>query len=36
VRDGDTVTLCGSLITPEDETVIRLTNFSRHWLRIDD
>lgn len=36
VRDGDAVTLCGSLIAIEDETVIRLTNFSRHWLRIDD
>jgi len=36
VRDGDNVALCGSLITLKGRTVVRLTNFSQHWLRIDD
>ncbi|MEV8440788.1 hypothetical protein AB0425_25715 [Actinosynnema sp. NPDC051121] len=34
VRDGDRVTLCGSVVTAEHRPVIRLTNFTRHWLSI--
>lgn len=36
VRDGDTATLCGSLITTQNQPVVRLTSFTRHWLRIND
>jgi hypothetical protein len=36
VCDGDTVTLCGSLLTFERPPVVRLTDFTRHWLRIND
>ncbi len=35
VRDGDTVTLRGSLLRTHRSTVIRLTNYSQHWLRIE-
>jgi hypothetical protein len=36
VWDGDMVTLCGSLVEIGSRPVVRLTNFSQHWLRIDD
>jgi predicted nucleotidyltransferase len=36
VRDGDVITVCGSLLTLKDSPVIRLTDFTRHWLRITD
>ncbi len=36
VRDADAVTLRGSLVTAKSHTVVRLTDFTRHWLRIDD
>lgn len=36
VQDGDSVALCGSLIHVGGEVVIRLTNFTQHWLRIFD
>ncbi|MGH3972394.1 MAG: hypothetical protein ACRDS9_03585 [Pseudonocardiaceae bacterium] len=36
VRDGDAVTLRGSLVTAKSHPIVRLTNFTRHWLRIDD
>jgi hypothetical protein len=36
VRDGDTVTLCGSIISVKKSAIIRLTDYSQHWLRIDD
>jgi predicted nucleotidyltransferase len=36
VRDGDAVTLCGNLVTINGQSTVRLTNFSQHWLRIDD
>lgn len=36
VRDGDFVTLCGNLVTLDGKSTVRLTDFSRHWLRIDD
>jgi hypothetical protein len=36
VRDGDLVTLSGSMLPDSDHPVIRLTNYSRHWLRIHD
>lgn len=35
VREGDQVTLCGSLLDIEGRPVIRMTNFARHWLKID-
>lgn len=35
VLDGDTVTVCGSVITIRSRPVVRLTDFTRHWLRID-
>jgi len=34
VRTGDLVTLRGSIIPLEHSRVLRLTNFSQHWLRI--
>jgi predicted nucleotidyltransferase len=34
VRDGDAVTLCGSLVTAKGHSVVRLTDFTRHWLKI--
>jgi hypothetical protein len=34
VRDGDRVTLCDSVMTAENRPVVRLTNFTRHWLSI--
>lgn len=36
VRDGDRVTLCGSLIPTERCFVVRLTSFTQHWLSIED
>jgi hypothetical protein len=36
VQDGDVVTLCGNLIEIDSRPVVRLTNFTQHWLRIDD
>jgi hypothetical protein len=36
VRDGDMVTLRGSLVTAPNCPVVRLTNFTRHWLRINE
>jgi hypothetical protein len=36
VRDGDAVTLCGSLAAAKSHAVVRLTDFTRHWLRIND
>jgi len=36
VRDQDSVTLCGSLLSGEMRPTVRLTNFTRHWLSIDD
>lgn len=36
VRDGDELTLCGSLLTIGNRTVVRLTDFTQHWLRITD
>lgn len=36
VRDGDQVTLCGTMILTGNVRILRLTNYSRHWLRIDD
>lgn len=36
VRDGDAVTVCGSLVTIKSHLVVRITNFAHHWLRIDD
>lgn len=36
VRDGDSVTLCGSMIPTKSGSVLRLTNYSQHWLKIDD
>jgi predicted nucleotidyltransferase len=36
VRDGDAVTLCGSLLAAKIHPIIRLTDFTRHWLRIND
>ena len=36
VRDGDELTLCGSLLTIGNRTVVRLTDFTRHWLKISD
>lgn len=35
VRDGDQITLCGSLLNIKGRPVIRMTSFTRHWLRID-
>jgi predicted nucleotidyltransferase len=34
VREGDQITLCGSLLDVKGQPVIRMTNFTRHWLRI--
>lgn len=34
VRDGDLVTVRGSLLTLEGRPVIRLSNFVNHWLKI--
>lgn len=34
VRDGDQVTVRGSLLTVEGHPVIRLSNFVNHWLKI--
>lgn len=36
VRDDDSVTLCGNLLLDENRPAVRLTNFARHWLRIDE
>lgn len=36
VRDGDSVSLCGSIFPVKGRTIFRLTNYSQHWLRIDD
>lgn len=36
VRDGDVVTLCGSLIATKSHPVVRLTDFTQHWLKIED
>lgn len=36
VRDGDSVSLRGDILTEGERPVIRLNNFSRHWLRIDE
>lgn len=36
VRDGDKVTLCGSLVTSENGPTVRLTNFTQHWLSISN
>ncbi len=36
VRDGDAVTLCGSLIMAKSHPIVRLTDFTQHWLRIED
>jgi hypothetical protein len=35
VRDGDSITLRGSIFTEREKPVVRLSNYSRHWLRID-
>ena len=35
VRDGDSVTLCGSLLPNRSQPTARLTNFVDHWLKID-
>jgi predicted nucleotidyltransferase len=34
VRDGDTITVCGSRRDQTGERVIRVSSFTRHWLRI--
>jgi hypothetical protein len=34
VRDGDTVTVCGSRRDPAGPGVIRLSSFTSHWLHI--
>ncbi len=36
IRDRDAVTLCGSVVTAKSQPVVRLTDFTQHWLRIDD
>jgi predicted nucleotidyltransferase len=36
VRDGDLVTLCGNLITVDNRSVVLLTDFRRHWLKIHE
>ena len=36
VQDGDAVTVRGSLLPANHAHAIRLTDYSRHWLRIDD
>ncbi|ADP79676.1 hypothetical protein [Pseudofrankia inefficax] len=36
VRDGDSVTLRGSIFTNGERPVVRLSNYSRHWLRIEE
>ncbi|MFD2415717.1 hypothetical protein [Amycolatopsis pigmentata] len=36
VRNEDTITVCGSVVTVDGNTVVRLTNFTRHWLRIEE
>lgn len=34
VRDGDKVALCGSLFAGEEGSIVRLSNYTRHWLNI--
>lgn len=35
VREGDTVTLCGSILPTQNQSTVRLTNFVNHWLKIE-
>jgi predicted nucleotidyltransferase len=36
VRDGDAVTVCGSVVTVDGHPAVRLTDFTQHWLKIEN